>query len=319
MTRKQDNAIAPRSEAEKRALIIERLIGDTGEPGQIVRAARKMGERVLPSVSKTLAELLPAPVEIEISAVEVTRFSEALRGLSQSSALLIAASSSSPDALVMHLEAQGVAILVNALFGGAVDDEVEVHDKALSPTELDVASLIFKPFAEALNGSGKRALDLKMPLPEPINGQGLKKQSLRDGPAVHLALTLTLGANSGVLHLYMPQRVFLQHRGNAIADEAGNEPKEDWSEKFSGEIKRSKVSMEAQIMLGRLTLAQIADFHAGQVLPLDIGAMESVLLKAGSSKLFSCEFGKLGDQYTVRVREPFDAERDLMNEILTQD
>lgn len=316
MSRKHD---AVRSEAEKRALIIERLMGDTGEPGQIVRAARKMGERVMPSVSKALADIMPAPVEIEISAVEVTRFSEALADASQASALLIAASSSSPDALVMHLESKSVAILVNALFGGSVDDDVDVNTKALSPTELEVASLVFAPFAEALNGSGKRALDLKMPLAEPVNGQGLKKQSLRDGPAVHLALNLTLGANSGVLHIYMPQRVFLQHRGDAIADESGSTHSEGWSQKFSGEVKRSKVSMDAQITLGKLTLAQIAGFHAGQVIPLELGATENVLLKAGASKLFSCEFGKLGDQYTVRVREPFDAERDLMNEILTQD
>jgi flagellar motor switch protein FliM len=33
--------------------------------------------------------------------------------------------------------------------------------------------------------------------------------------------------------------------------------------------------------------------------------------------LFLCEFGRLGQNFTVRVIEPFDAKRELVEELLT--
>ena len=46
-------------------------------------------------------------------------------------------------------------------------------------------------------------------------------------------------------------------------------------------------------------------------------AQSKALLSARQKTLFVCEFGKLGKNYTVRIRHPFDAGQDLMDGLLS--
>ena len=79
---------------------------------------------------------------------------------------------------------------------------------------------------------------------------------------------------------------------------------------------RSSVRLEAVMPLTKLTLGQIASLREGQVIAIDAGAQSSALLSARNNTLFVCEFGKLGQSYTVRVSRTYDATRDLMEGLL---
>ena len=60
--------------------------------------------------------------------------------------------------------------------------------------------------------------------------------------------------------------------------------------------------------LARMTLGQIAGLHVGQVIEIrGRRAIAGASCRRAKKTLFVCEFGKLGQNYTVRVRHPFDA------------
>ena len=52
------------------------------------------------------------------------------------------------------------------------------------------------------------------------------------------------------------------------------------------------------------------------MIAIDETAQANAVLSARKRPLFICEFGKLGDNYTVRVRHSFDAAQDLMDGLL---
>ena len=62
-----------------------------------------------------------------------------------------------------------------------------------------------------------------------------------------------------------------------------------------------------------MTLGQIAAMHVGQVIELEEEAQSQAKLSARQKTLFVCEFGKLGQNYTVRIRHPFDAGQEFMD------
>lgn len=305
---------SPASPAETRALIVERLVGDTGEPDHVVEAARAMGERALSSLMETLNASLASPVTIELGNVELARFSQA-KPLSGNHAMTIASSSSSPDALVLLLDSDALTVVVNALFGGDPDLPLTPIARDFSPTEIEVASMVFQAAAASLNGSGPRALDIKFPLPAAMTGAELRKHVVRDGPAVRLAFEIFTGKSSGRLSLLMPQRVLLKHRGGAIVGEAAA-PATDWGARFSEEVMRSTVTLEATMPLLKMTLGDIAGLEAGQVIELEPGAQSRARLAARNKTLFVCEFGKLGQNYTVRIRHPYDEGQDFIDGLL---
>src|SRR5262245_4757889 len=99
--RSGDRAMAqPGSPAEMRAYIIERLVGDTGEPDRVIEAARALAERaVQPAVAALNADLAFA-VGMEVRSVELARFASARPHGVDNHAMVVAASPSSPDALM---------------------------------------------------------------------------------------------------------------------------------------------------------------------------------------------------------------------------
>jgi flagellar motor switch protein FliM len=300
--------------ANPMAFILERLVGDTGEPDRVVDAARSLGERAVPAILDRLGEAFPGTFSVELKTVEVARFAEARPEDPTSHAMTVASSTSSPDAMLFLLDGAAIAVMVSSLFGGDLDMAVAPIARELSPTEIDVASTVFQLVAEVLNGSGSRAFDLKLPLAPPVTGIDLKKQVIRDGPAVRVDFAVFTPGGRGVLSVFFPQRVLLKHRGDAVANsgDKGNE----WRSRFNDEVMRSSVALEAKMPLGKLTLGDVAGLRKGQVLELDAGASKGAVLSSRGKTLFVCEFGKLGQNYTVRVDRAYDAGQEFIDGLL---
>jgi flagellar motor switch protein FliM len=295
-----------------RAYIVERLVGDTGEPDRVIDAARALAERAVPQLIDALNLELAFPVNIDVRNVELVRFADARPQGADNHAMTVAASESSPDALLLLLDPDAISVVLNALFGGDPDMPIASIARPLSPTETTIAGMIFDKLADAVNGSGPRALNLRFPLAPPMTGAEMTKHVLRDGPAVRVDFVVFSGAGSGRLSMLMPQRVLIKHRGDAVASQGHG----DFGAKFGEEVMRSSVRLEASMPLTRLTLGQIAGLKEGQVVAIDATAPSSALLRARNNTLFVCEFGKLGEHYTVRVDRPFDATQDLMEGLL---
>jgi flagellar motor switch protein FliM len=144
----------------------------------------------------------------------------------------------------------------------------------------------------------------------------MMKHQLRDGPAVQVTFSVATPASRGTMALTMPQRVLLKHRGDTGAAATGQAPATEWRDRFSEEVMRSTVTLEATMPLARLTLGDLAGFEKGQVIELEETAQTQARLSARGKTLFVCEFGKLGQNYTVRIRHPFDAGQDFIDGLL---
>lgn len=70
--------------------------------------------------------------------------------------------------------------------------------------------------------------------------------------------------------------------------------------------------------LTRLTLGDLANLQVGQVIDFDETAQSRARLSARGQTLFVCEFGKLGQNYTVRIKHPFDAGQDFIDGLMAR-
>lgn len=298
---------------EQRNLIVERLLGDTGDPGHIVKTARALAVRALPAIRESLNEQVSYPIELELEAVELARLSEAKRDGIDNDVLVVASSATSPDALMLIADAGAVALLISALFGGDPDLPVTQIERELSSIELELASVVFEATAKALNGSGPRALTIKFPMQPAVTGKALKKLIIRDGPGVRLGFTMKAPSGTGRFVVMMPQRVLIAHRGDAVAGGEAAEEDTAWTERFGEEIMRSSVRVEASIPMSRMTLGELTELKVGDVIELPEEVATRTRLSARRMTLFNCEFGKLGQNFTVRVVEPFDAGQEFID------
>jgi len=299
----------PSSPAEMRAYIIERLTGETGEPDRVTDAARAIVEKLLPDVRQTLKQQLTLELEMEITGVELVRIADA-KPDSDGHAMAVIVSGVGPDAVVMTMDAEAIALAVSALFGGDPGIAVAPIRRQLSPTETVVASRIFEQFATALARTGDGHFELLAPSPKAMSGEELRKHPLKDGAGARVRISLAGSAASGTIELTMPQRLLL--KGSAAASPNASGPADVWRQRFGEEVMRSGVELQATMPLARMTLGDVASLQVGQLIEFQTDAQSQAKLSARQKTLFVCEFGKLGQNYTVRVRHPFDAGQDLM-------
>ena len=307
---------SPGSPSESRALIIERLVGDSGEAAQVIGVGRGMAERALSVLQKTLAGELGAPVAVDLQAVEVGRVPEARSRAGETFAMTVVSSPASADAMTLVMDAPAIAVMVCALFGGDPDQPVTPIERDLSRIETDLATSVFQEVAAALNGSGKRSLDLRLPVPKAISGDEARRRVLRDGAAVRIVYGISTPTDTGTVAVMIPQRILLATRGPAANQEEGQATEFAWRARFSEEVMRSAVRLEATMPLARLTLGDLAGFQPGQVIEFEENAQLQVKLGARDKTLFVCEFGKLGQNYTVRIRHPHDAGQDFIDGLI---
>jgi len=298
-----------------RSPVIERLIGDSAEASLVIGCGRSVAERALPALQERLAEEIGAPVTVELGAVEVDRTAAARSRACEVFALAVVSSSLSPDALTLVMDGPAVAVAVCAMFGGDPAATSVSIERDLSPIETDVATLVFEAVAEALNGSGQRSLDLRLPVPRALSGAEARRCPLRDGAAVRIDFAVSTKAAAGTVSVMVPQRILIALRGSTAA---GVEPltTADWRARFSEEVMRSTVRLEATMPLARLTLGELAGLKAGQVVEIEPAAQVRARLSAKDKTLFICEFGKLGQNYTVRIDHAFNAGQDFMDGLL---
>lgn len=296
--------------------IVEKLLGDTGEPKHIIQAARSLGIRALPAIRDSLNEQVSYPIDVEFETAELGRMAEARRADVDNDALTVASSATSPDALMLIADMQAIMLLVSALLGGDPDLPIMPIQRDLSSIELEIASVVFEAAAKALNGSGARALSIRFPMQRAISGQELRKLIIRDGPAVRLIFRLVAPAGEGRFTVVMPQRVLLSHRSDVAAGAMEEASEQKWTERFSKEVMRSTVRLEATVPLARMTLGELSELQLGQVLELPEHAVSHTRLSARKATLFTCEFGKLGQNFTVRIVEPFDAGKEFIDGLI---
>ncbi|MBZ9980804.1 MULTISPECIES: FliM/FliN family flagellar motor switch protein [unclassified Mesorhizobium] len=306
---------SPGSPSQARSLIIERLVGDSGEAAQVIGAGRGMAERAAPLLQKSLTSELGVPVTVDLRGVEVSRVAEARSRAGDTFAMTIVSSATSSDAMTLVIDAPAIAVTLCTLFGGDPEMPASPIERDLSQIEVDVSTMMFQQVAQALNGSGRRSLDLRLPVPRAMSGTEAKRHVLRDGAAIRIVFGISTPADSGTVTVTMPQRVVLASRDSAAAG-GENDQGASWRARFSEEVMRSTVALEATMPLARLTLGDLADFEIGQIIEFEETAQSQARLGARGKTLFVCEFGKLGQNYTVRIKHPYDAGQDFIDGLM---
>jgi len=106
---------------------------------------------------------------------------------------------------------------------------------------------------------------------------------------------------------------------NELSRTAGPEsvrPDPAWSQKIQSEVSRASVGLVAVLDEQELTLADVARFSVGQVLPLSASPEGVLRVECNGEALLNCEIGKSNGAYALRVRDFIDQHQEFMDDIL---
>jgi flagellar motor switch protein FliM len=204
------------------------------------------------------------------------------------------------------------------LLGADENDLGAPVDRTLSKIERDIATLIFQKVAGILRSGVNPPGGFEPVLSEPyIPSEGSSSEiDTSDDFAVAVRLQVALGALQSEIHLIIPQQVLLKTK---IIPPKARTPQgkaqKQWSDQIAEQVHRSHVTLEARVNLTPLKLSTISRLAAGDVIPFFDTKDVHVEVNANGKMLYACEFGRSGQNYTVRVKDNTSTDEEILRHL----
>lgn len=208
---------------------------------------------------------------------------------------------------------------VDIALGGDGSQQPFIEPRPLSRIETRIAQTFVARFAAALKigfepyAATLFALDGDM---------GSVNPDRLGGPHAPVAIAryrLEAGQCSGELQLAIPDAVLTALKPAFARPPLGRTGTADpgWSQKIRGEINRTQLTMHAVLEDRPRTLAEVASFRVGQILPLEATARSPIRIDCNGEPLLWGEVGQSNGVYTLRVQGFVDREQEFMDDILS--
>ncbi|MGH6761684.1 MAG: FliM/FliN family flagellar motor switch protein [Phyllobacterium sp.] len=206
---------------------------------------------------------------------------------------------------------------IEALFGASANYEAFDVARPYSGVELAVARQMFEEAAGALDHvfSGQSGELFKVG--DVCEISRLSPETIADARMISCSVSVTAAGKSGLMRIVLPRSSYrpMQEAIARMLRLPARQSDPAWAKRMRFEVSRAKVGIEAYIPQGSITLGQITELKAGDVLKLPDGAIEQVRLRSGGQSLYKCTLGKAGTAFTVRIGDPVSEEEDLIDEL----
>lgn len=299
-------------------VLFAKLTGGLGDPATLAKLGTAFGQvyaEFLPDIIKSETGL---EVSIGYAGCRSGQMSNLIAGIGSNCALVNGSLRNWTSKFVLGCGTGFVMTLMEHMLG-ALPETIEAPvARPLSVIELDLSVMIFDKIANvlrsAVNAPGGFEPYLDPPYniedrPKPVAGQA-------DDFAAAIAMTISLGKTVSEIIVIVPQYELLRTVVSAPRAKNPSSASDAWAEQLSEQVRRSQVTLEARIQLQSLTLDTISRLAVGDIIPfMDTGDVQ-VEVSANSKELYVCEFGRSGENYTVRVKDTVNSDDELLRHLM---
>jgi flagellar motor switch protein FliM len=211
-----------------------------------------------------------------------------------------------------------VIALMEHLLGALPEAVEEPMPRPLSVIELDLAVMVFDKIGSVLRSAvnAQGGFEPSLDAPHNIEERARLSEEHPDEFGAAVKMTITLGKTTADFMVIVPQKVLLKTVITPPKAKNQSAKSEEWAEQLSEQVRRSQVTLEARIRLQSLTLDTISKLAAGDIIPFMEKEEVRVEVSANSKDLYVCEFGRSGENYTVRVKDNINSDDELLKHLM---
>ncbi|WP_313602420.1 FliM/FliN family flagellar motor switch protein [Rhizobium sp.] len=304
--------------AMERALLA-RLTGSLGDQKTLERLAQDFGTLYQSFLPDVLQSELGLSVEVIFAGYRSGLMSELVGRLGDNVVLADATLRNWCPKFVIACDNAFVITLMENMLGATPDSIFQPPRRALSQIELDLSTMVFDKIAQVLR-SGVNApggFETTIERPHNADARPMLEDEEADPFAMSIRVELKLGKIASEFFLVVPQKYLLKTTITLPKSKGDFSREQDaWSESMSEQVRRSRVTLEAKISLESLTLETISKLVAGDVIAFRDKEEIIVDVSANGREMYNCEFGRSGENYTVRVKDNVSNENDILKHLL---
>jgi flagellar motor switch protein FliM len=202
---------------------------------------------------------------------------------------------------LITMEARLVFILVDNFFGGDGRFHAKIEGREFTPTERRIIQLLMKIVFEDYKDAWAPVMDVEFDfLDSEVNPAMANIVSPTEVVVVN-SFHIEVDGGGGDFHITMPYSMIEPIR--ELLDAGVQSDKQDtdmrWSQALKDEIMDVKVGIDATLVEKELSLRDVMEFKAGDVIPVELP--EYLVMRIEDLPTYRCKLGKVQDNLALQV------------------
>ncbi|MGB7479728.1 MAG: flagellar motor switch protein FliM [Burkholderiaceae bacterium] len=241
--------------------------------------------------------------EVSVGPVRVSKYSEFIRNLVVPTNLNLVHIKPLRGTALVVFDPTLVFLMVDNLFGGDGRFHTRVEGRDFTQTEQRIISRLLDIVFETYAKSWEPVYPISFEYVRSEMNTQFANIATPNEVVVATTFTIELGQVSGELHFCTPYSTIEPVRDLLTSSLQGETLEVDkrWIRLMTQQIQTAEVELVADLGSARVTLGDILNMKAGDVIPLAIP--ETVEAKVDGVPVMECSYGKLNGQYALRVEK----------------
>ncbi len=298
--------------------LFAKLTGNLGDQATLARLGASFAQvyaEFLPDIIKSETGL---DINVAYAGCRSGLMNDLIAGLGGNHALVDGSLRNWAPNFVLGCGAGFIMTLMEHMLGARPEDMEAAIARPLSVIELDLSVMVFEKIANVLRSAVNASGGFEPYLEPPHNVEDRPAAAGDDSDdfAAAIAMTISLGKSISQIVIIVPQRDLLRTVVSAPRAKNPTAASQSWSKQISEQVRRSQVTLDARIRLESLTLDTISKLAVGDVIPFMDSGDVRVEVSANGKDLYICEFGRSGENYTVRVKDNVNSDDELLRHLM---
>ena len=251
----------------------------------------------------SLFNMLRRTPELTVIGIEMQKFAEYTHSLYVPTSLNVVKIKPLRGSALFIFEPKLVFTVVDNFFGGDGRNAIKIEGREFTPTENRVIQLLLKQVFSDLREAWSPVLDLDLDYQQSeVNPHFANIVSPSDIVVVS-RFKIDLEGGSGHLHVTIPYSMIEPIRDQLDAGLQSDRAERDerWTEALEQQIKDTEVDVESQLATATISLRQLMNLKAGDVIPINMP--KTVDLFVEDLPVFRGTFGIANGRNAVRVTD----------------
>jgi flagellar motor switch protein FliM len=250
-----------------------------------------------------LFNFLHRSAEVSIGPVRVHKYSEFIRNLVVPTNLNLIHIKPLRGTALMVFDPNLVFLLVDNLFGGDGRFHTRVEGRDFTQTEQRIIQRILDIVFENYAKSWEPVYPVEFEYVRSEMNTQFANIATPNEVVVATTFTVELGPVSGEMHFCTPYSMIEPIRDILTSSLQGETLETDkrWVRLMTQQIQTAEVEIVADLGTAKMTLGEILNLKAGDVIPLTVPEM--VQGKVDGVPVMECTYGKFNNQYALRVEK----------------
>lgn len=241
--------------------------------------------------------------EVSVGPVRVSKYSEFIRNLVVPTNLNLVHIKPLRGTALMVFDPNLVFLMVDNLFGGDGRFHTRVEGRDFTQTEQRIIARMLDIVFETYAKSWEPVYPVEFEFVRSEMNTQFANIATPNEVVVATTFTIELGPVSGEMHFCTPYSTIEPIRDRLTSSLQGETLEVDkrWIRLMTQQIQTAEVEIIADLGVAKVTLGDIMNMKAGDIIPLMVP--ETVSAKVDGVPVMECSYGKLNGQYALRVEK----------------